>query len=168
MIQKCKTKLNKMVEQQDDPPGPRRYGRVERALRLQAELHETTPGEFLRDLVAKGANQTQVSSLLGCSRQAVGYAAMRHGVAFPGIKLDLDSAVHAEDPSCKTFDQYIEKYWQKLGVTQNQIAAKFGLSLSTVRRRVKLWYEAKSGLVRPQPDRTRPRNRRSRLHEEDA
>jgi len=117
-----------------DHPRVLRQGRVERGLRELADAAGKTPGELLRELMEGGITQTALSEALGCTRQAVGVMARRYGLRFIGSRLDLTEVVQRSTDN-ESFEGFVKEHWGKK--TQQEMAETLGISVSTVKRRIK-------------------------------
>ena len=117
-------------------PAVYRLGKVERRFRAHAEASAMTPGDLLLKLLEDGVTQTELSTLLACTRQAVGILASRYGLEFPGAKLDLDAAAESMS-NCADFESYVKTFWVTGQLTQKDISEQLGASLSTIKRRIK-------------------------------
>jgi DNA-directed RNA polymerase specialized sigma24 family protein len=118
-------------------------GKVERAWRARAYKLGRDPRELLESMIVEGVTQTQIAEQLNCTRQAVAVMASRHGLEFPGARLDVDAA--AEVHGCKSFEDYMDQFWGEL--TQEQMAEQLEVSLSTLKRRIKCVQDRREGLI---------------------
>jgi DNA-binding XRE family transcriptional regulator len=92
------------------------------------------PAALLEQLLEEGVTQVQLANQIGCTRQAVGVLAARHGFEFPGAKVDLDDVVR-QVSGHDSFQSYIDTFWGDM--TQAEMAEQLGISLSTMKRRCK-------------------------------
>jgi len=120
-----------------------RMGKVERAWRARAHNLERDPRELLESMIVEGVTQTQIADELHCTRQAVAVMARRHGLSFPGARLDLDTA--AEAHGSDSFETYMDEFWGDL--TQEQMSEQLKVSLSTLKRRIKRIQDRREGLA---------------------
>jgi len=120
-----------------------RLGKVERAWRARAHKLERDPKELLESMIVEGVTQTQIAEQLNCTRQAVAVMARRHGLSFPGARLDLDTAAEAHGST--NFETYMDQFWGDL--TQEQMAEQLQVSLSTLKRRIKKIQDAREGMA---------------------
>jgi transcriptional regulator with XRE-family HTH domain len=125
-------------------PNVYRLGRVERTFRAMAEELGFQPGEFLQALLAENCTQAQLAQRIGCTRQAVGILASRYGLEFPGARMDFDH--EATRFGATDFSHYVEIFGDKL--TQREMAAEIGTSLSTIKRLIRKVLSAKEGAPR--------------------
>ena len=118
------------------PHNPRifRMGKVERRFQSLAEKAGMPPGEFLRKLIQDGVTQTELSEKLLCTRQAVAVLAGRYGLEFPGARIDIDEAVQ-QTSTCLNLEQFLTVFWGQM--TQEEMASHLGVSLSTLKRRIR-------------------------------
>ena len=111
-----------------------RVGKVERIFRELADKVGMEPAALLEQLLEEGVTQVQLANRIGCTRQAVGVLAARHGLEFPGARVDLDDVV-SQVSSAETFQDYVDTFWGDM--TQAEMAEQLGISLSTMKRRCK-------------------------------
>ena len=107
-------------------------GLVENRFKRFADAAGQDPAEYMADLVAGGATQKALAKRLECTRQAVGRIARKYEVEFPGCEIDIDAV--AEEELGMSFQKYVKKHPDERYV---DIAETLGISLSTVKRRVK-------------------------------
>lgn len=112
----------------------KRVGKVERTFGALADKVNMEPAALLEQLLEEGVTQVQLAEQIGCTRQAVGVLAARHGLEFPGAKVDLDDVV-SQVSTATNFQEYIDMFWGDM--TQAEMAEQLGISLSTMKRRCK-------------------------------
>lgn len=114
--------------------GRPRIGKVERIFCSLARKVEMSPAQLIEQLLDEGVTQSQLAAQIGCTRQAVGVLASRHGRVFPGARVNLDDIARQVSGS-KDFQGYIDVFWGDM--TQAEMADQLGISLSTMKRRCK-------------------------------